>query len=89
MKRLRRPLATLLILGLATAARAFDTTPVSDPEALGFSSSRLARIAASQQAQIDALQQQIRDMQQQPQPVGETVANGSPVTEAPRTQQPS
>jgi sec-independent protein translocase protein TatA len=43
----------------------------------------------TQQAQIDALQQQLRDMQQQPQPVGETVANGSPVTEAPRTQQPS
>ena len=43
----------------------------------------------SQQAQIDALQQQIRDLQQQPQPVGETVANGAPVTEAPRTQQPS
>jgi sec-independent protein translocase protein TatA len=43
----------------------------------------------TQQAQIDALQQQLRDMQQQPQPVGETVANGAPVTEAPRTQQPS
>jgi sec-independent protein translocase protein TatA len=43
----------------------------------------------TQQAQIDALHQQIRDLQQQPQPVGETVANGSPVTEAPRTQQPS
>src|SRR5580693_4807569 len=26
---------------------------------------------------------------QQPQPVGEAVANGAPVTEAPRTQQPS
>jgi sec-independent protein translocase protein TatA len=45
--------------------------------------------AVSQQAQIDALQQQIRDLQQRPQPVGEAVANGMPATEAPRTQQPS
>jgi sec-independent protein translocase protein TatA len=44
--------------------------------------------ATSQQAQIDALQQQIRDLQQRPQPVGEAVANGAPVTEAPRTNQP-
>jgi sec-independent protein translocase protein TatA len=44
---------------------------------------------SSQQAQIDALQQQIRDLQQQPQPVGEAAANGTPVTEVPRTQQPS
>jgi sec-independent protein translocase protein TatA len=44
--------------------------------------------AVSQQAQIDALQQQIRDLQQRPQPVGEAVANGAPVTEAPRTNQP-
>ena len=35
-------------------AFAYDTAPVSDPEALGFSSSRLARIAAWQQAQVDA-----------------------------------
>jgi sec-independent protein translocase protein TatA len=49
-----------------------------------------ALTASTHQAQIDALQQQIRDLQQQPQPVGETVANGtSPVTEAQRTQQPS
>jgi CubicO group peptidase (beta-lactamase class C family) len=59
MKRLHCLLATLLMLclvtlGLATAARAFDTTPASDPEALGFSSSRLARLAAWQQAQVDA-----------------------------------
>src|SRR5262252_8505823 len=54
MKPLHRPLATLLMLCLATAARAFDTVPVSDPEALGFSSSRLARIAAWQQTQVDA-----------------------------------
>jgi sec-independent protein translocase protein TatA len=48
-----------------------------------------ALTAPAPQAQIDALQQQIRDLQQQPQPVGEAVANGAPVTEAPRTQQPS
>jgi sec-independent protein translocase protein TatA len=48
-----------------------------------------ALTAPAQQAQIDALQQQIRDLQQRPQPVGEAVANGSPATEAPRTQQPS
>jgi CubicO group peptidase (beta-lactamase class C family) len=54
MKPLRRPLATLLVLCLTTAARALDTAPVSDPEALGFSSSRLARIAAWQQSQVDA-----------------------------------
>jgi len=35
-------------------AFAYDTAPVSDPEALGFSSSRLAWIAAWQQAQVDA-----------------------------------
>ena len=33
---------------------AFEVAPVGDPEALGFSSSRLARIAAWQQAQVDA-----------------------------------
>jgi CubicO group peptidase (beta-lactamase class C family) len=54
MKRLHRPLATLLILCLATAARAYGIAPVSDPEALGFSSSRLARIAAWQQTEVDA-----------------------------------
>src|SRR6516165_4496340 len=54
MKRPHRPLVTLLVLCLATAARALDTAPVSDPEALGFSSSRLARIAAWQQSQVDA-----------------------------------
>jgi CubicO group peptidase (beta-lactamase class C family) len=54
MKPLHRPLATLLVLCWATAARAFDTMPVSDPEALGFSSSRLARIAAWQQTQVNA-----------------------------------
>jgi sec-independent protein translocase protein TatA len=44
--------------------------------------------APTQQAQIDALQQQIRDLQQ-PQPVGEAaVVNGAQATEAPRTQQP-
>jgi CubicO group peptidase (beta-lactamase class C family) len=54
MKRLHRPLATLLMLCLATAARAYDTAPVSDPETLGLSSSRLARIAAWQQTQVEA-----------------------------------
>src|SRR5262245_25183811 len=54
MKRLHRTLATLLMLCLATTARAFDTAPAADPEALGFSSSRLAQIAAWQQSQIDA-----------------------------------
>ena len=59
MKRQHRPLATLLMLclvapGLATAARAYGIAPVSDPEALGFSASRLARIAAWQQTQVDA-----------------------------------
>src|SRR6266853_1061805 len=54
MKPLHRPLAILLMLCLATAARAYDPAPVSDPEALGFSSSRLARIAAWQQTQVDA-----------------------------------
>jgi sec-independent protein translocase protein TatA len=41
--------------------------------------------AVSQQAQIDALQQQIRDLQQQQQP--QPVVNGSQAAEAPRTQQ--
>jgi CubicO group peptidase (beta-lactamase class C family) len=54
MKRLHRPVAALLMLCLATAARAYDAAPVNDPEALGFSSSRLARIAAWQQTQVDA-----------------------------------
>ena len=35
-------------------AFAYDIAPASDLEALGFSSSRLARIAAWQQAQVDA-----------------------------------
>jgi CubicO group peptidase (beta-lactamase class C family) len=39
---------------LATAARAYDTAPVSDAEALGFSSSRLERITSWQQSQVDA-----------------------------------
>jgi CubicO group peptidase (beta-lactamase class C family) len=59
MKRLHRLLATLSILGLATlgpagAARAYAVAPVGEPEALGFSASRLARIAAWQQSQVDA-----------------------------------
>src|SRR5882757_8845707 len=59
MKRLHRVLAALSILclmtlGVATAARAYATAPAGDPEALGFSASRLARIAAWQQSQVDA-----------------------------------
>ena len=54
MHRLNRHFATLLMLCLTTAARAYDTAPVSDPQSLGFSSSRLERIAAWQQTQVDA-----------------------------------
>src|SRR5215470_7440319 len=54
MRRLHCLLATFLMLCLATAARAYDATPVSDPEALGFLSSRLDRIAAWQRSQVDA-----------------------------------
>jgi CubicO group peptidase (beta-lactamase class C family) len=59
MKRLHRLLATLSILcvaapSLATTACAYATAPVDEPETLGFSSSRLARIAAWQQSQVDA-----------------------------------
>jgi CubicO group peptidase (beta-lactamase class C family) len=42
------------MLCLTTAARAYDTAPVSDPQSLGFSSSRLNWIAAGQQTQVDA-----------------------------------
>lgn len=56
MKRLhcRRAALSILCLTLATASYAYDVTPVNDPEALGFSSTRLARIAAWQQTQIEA-----------------------------------
>jgi CubicO group peptidase (beta-lactamase class C family) len=54
MKHLHRPVVTLVLLCLTSAARAYDTAPVSDPEALGLSSSRLERIAAWQQTQVDA-----------------------------------
>src|SRR6201746_2538540 len=59
MKRLHRLLAALSILylvsiGLTAAAGSSAIAPVGDPEALGFSSSRLARIAAWQQSQVDA-----------------------------------
>src|ERR1700709_654961 len=59
MKRLHRLLAALSILylvsiGLTAAAGSSAIAPVGDPEALGFSSSRLARIAAWQQTQVDA-----------------------------------
>jgi CubicO group peptidase (beta-lactamase class C family) len=54
MKRLNRFPAILLMLCLTTVARAYDVAPVSDPEALGFSASRLNWIAAWQQTQVDA-----------------------------------
>jgi len=54
MKRPHSFSAALLLLCLATSARAYDAAPVRDPEALGFSSARLARIAAWQQAQVEA-----------------------------------
>ncbi len=59
MKRLHCHLAALSILflvtpGLATVARAYAIAQAGDPEALGLSSSRLARIAAWQQSQVDA-----------------------------------
>ena len=44
MNCLPHPLATLLMLCLATTARTYNPAPVIDPEALGFSSSWLARI---------------------------------------------
>src|SRR5689334_23483639 len=54
MNALHRSLATLIMLCLATAARAYDTAPVNDPQALGFSPPRLARIVAWQQTEVDA-----------------------------------
>ena len=54
MKRVNRFLATLLVLCLTAAARAYDTAPVNDPQSIGFSSSRLNWIAAWQQTQVDA-----------------------------------
>ena len=47
-------LAMLAVVFGIWRAFAYDAAPVNDPEALGFSSSRLARIAAWQQAQVDA-----------------------------------
>jgi CubicO group peptidase (beta-lactamase class C family) len=57
MKRMHRIVVALSIpclvtLSLATTAHAFALA--GDPEAVGFSSSRLARIAAWQQSQVDA-----------------------------------
>ena len=56
LHRLRAVLSVVCLVtpGLATTARAYTTAPVEDPETLGFSSSRLARIAAWQQGQVDA-----------------------------------
>ena len=47
-------LVVLVAVFAVLRAFAYDVAPVSDPEALGFSSSRLARIATWQQAQVDA-----------------------------------
>ena len=44
--------------------------------------------APPDQQQIEHLQQQIRDLQQQPSAGGATAANGAPLTETQRTQQP-
>jgi hypothetical protein len=54
MNRLNRFLAILLMLCLTSGARAFDVVPVDDPQALGFSPSRLERIARWQQSHVDA-----------------------------------
>jgi Beta-lactamase len=49
------PAITALAVVLAVLrAFAYDPAPVADPETLGFSPSRLARIAAWQQSQVDA-----------------------------------
>jgi CubicO group peptidase (beta-lactamase class C family) len=44
----------LMAPGAAGGARTYNVAPVSDPQMLGFSSSRLARIATWQQMQVDA-----------------------------------
>ena len=52
-----RAVPTVIVLAAMFAvlrAFAYDLAPVNNPEALGFSSTRLARIEASQQAQVDA-----------------------------------
>ncbi|MBV8775948.1 MAG: serine hydrolase, partial [Alphaproteobacteria bacterium] len=54
MNRRNRSVATLLLLCLTTGARAYDTAPVSDPQALGFSPSWLERIARWHRSQVDA-----------------------------------
>lgn len=46
--------AVLAVVFAVWRAFAYDAAPVSDPEALGFSSSRLARIEAWQKTQVDA-----------------------------------
>ena len=49
------PIVTVLAIVFGVwRAFAYSAVPVSDPEALGFSPSRLARIAAWQQAQVDS-----------------------------------
>ena len=52
--RPRMPWSSSLAVFAMWRAFAYDMAPVDDPKALGFSSSRLARIAAWQQTQIDA-----------------------------------
>src|SRR6516165_3987829 len=54
MNRFNPFLATVLMVCLTTVARAFDVVPVDDPQALGFSPSRLERIARWQQSQVGA-----------------------------------
>jgi CubicO group peptidase (beta-lactamase class C family) len=54
LKSLWLPTALVLIVLAILQPFANDTAAMSDPEALGFSSSRLARIAAWQQTEVDA-----------------------------------
>src|ERR1700709_2090220 len=46
--------AFIVLAAMLAVLRTFALAPVSGPEALGFSSSRLVRIEAWQQAQVDA-----------------------------------
>jgi CubicO group peptidase (beta-lactamase class C family) len=54
MNRLHRPAAVLLMLCVATAAAAQSGLPAGDPQSLGFSPDRLARIAPWYQSKVDA-----------------------------------
>jgi CubicO group peptidase (beta-lactamase class C family) len=55
MKRTRWPFTIALALCLSTAAFADDLATVNDPQSLGFSAARLARIAPWYQARFDSL----------------------------------